>query len=409
MSSIRKKQSKRGIYYEISVSRGRQQSRLTTRWYVPDGWSQKTIERELKKVAAEFELKCKSGEIVSKKEQRELDKAAASREAKIPTVRQYGEQVFMPAKKVRLAENSRDSYQRCLDNWIYPRIGDMKITDVTPEDIESLLLSLQAEGKVLSSCKKCHAVLSGLFGRAYKKDVIPRNPMDKVDRPTPRKDEIIKDEVESCTVSEVRYILECLDREPLRWRAYIRLLIDTGCRRGEISALKWSAVDFTNNRIAIVSNDCYTSSAGSYIDTPKSRRVRAIDVGPDVMKLLKDLQSEQADTGPSPYVFPKRGNLDEPMFATTPTKYLATFSKRYGVKLHPHKLRHTYASIGITNGADVASIAENLGHSDKAVTLRMYTHADQESRKRASSIVWESIRENTSSNKEKSTGQVSNE
>ena len=135
MSSIRKKQSKRGIYYEISVSRGRQQSRLTTRWYVPDGWSQKTIERELKKVAAEFELKCKSGEIVSKKEQRELDKAAASREAKIPTVRQYGEQVFMPAKKVRLAENSRDSYQRCLDNWIYPRIGDMKITDVTPEDI----------------------------------------------------------------------------------------------------------------------------------------------------------------------------------------------------------------------------------------------------------------------------------
>ena len=401
MSSIRKKQSKRGIYYEISVSRGRQQSRLTTRWYVPDGWSQKTIERELKKVAAEFELKCKSGEIVSKKEQRELDKAAASREAKIPTVRQYGEQVFMPAKKVRLAENSRDSYQRCLDNWIYPRIGDMKITDVTPEDIESLLLSLQAEGKVLSSCKKCHAVLSGLFGRAYKKDVIPRNPMDKVDRPTPRKDEIIKDEVDSCTVAEVRYILECLEREPLKWRAYIRLLIDTGCRRGEIAALKWSAVDFTNNQISIVSNVCYTPDAGSYLDTPKSRRTRTIDVGPEVMALLKEVQREQVKNGISQFVFPKRGQNSEPMFATTPTKYLATFSDRYGVELHPHKLRHTYASIGITNGADVASIAENLGHSDKAVTLRMYTDANKESRKRAGNIVRDSIKEDTHQDGEK--------
>ncbi|MBR4658272.1 MAG: tyrosine-type recombinase/integrase [Clostridia bacterium] len=37
--------------------------------------------------------------------------------------------------------------------------------------------------------------------------------------------------------------------------------------------------------------------------------------------------------------------------------------------LHPHKLRHTFASIAITNGADAASVSETLGHSDKAVTL----------------------------------------
>ena len=51
--------------------------------------------------------------------------------------------------------------------------------------------------------------------------------------------------------------------------------------------------------------------------------------------------------------------------------------------LHPHKLRHSFASIAITNGADIASVSEKLGHTDKAVTLRMYTHADQESIRRA--------------------------
>ena len=57
-----------------------------------------------------------------------------------------------------------------------------------------------------------------------------------------------------------------------------------------------------------------------------------------------------------------------------------------------HELRHTFASIAITNGADVASVSEKLGHSDKAVTLRMYTHADQESMKRASQIFRDALK-----------------
>lgn len=49
-------------------------------------------------------------------------------------------------------------------------------------------------------------------------------------------------------------------------------------------------------------------------------------------------------------------------------------------------------SIAITNGTDVASISEKLGHSEKAVTLRMYTHADQESMKRASQIFRDALK-----------------
>lgn len=60
--------------------------------------------------------------------------------------------------------------------------------------------------------------------------------------------------------------------------------------------------------------------------------------------------------------------------------------------LHPHKLLHTFASFAITNGADAASVSEKLGHSDKAVTLRMYTHADQESMKRASQIFRDALK-----------------
>ena len=51
MPSIREKQTKDGrTFYEIQVSRGRSRSRLTSRWYPPEGWSQKAIDRELAKV-----------------------------------------------------------------------------------------------------------------------------------------------------------------------------------------------------------------------------------------------------------------------------------------------------------------------------------------------------------------------
>ena len=55
-------------------------------------------------------------------------------------------------------------------------------------------------------------------------------------------------------------------------------------------------------------------------------------------------------------------------------------------------LRHSFASVAITNGADIASVSEKLGHSDKAVTLRMYTHADEASISRASDIFREAIK-----------------
>ena len=227
---------------------------------------------------------------------------------------------------------------------------------------------------------------------AYMNDEIPRNPMDKVERPKPRKDEARKMEVEAYTEEETAYILECLEKEPLKWRVLMELMIDTGIRRGECCGLKWSNVDFQSNTITIEHNLCYTPEKGVYLDTPKNGKVRNINVAPEVMALLKQLRTNEGVIKFSPYVFTQDGTT-EPMHPQSPTRYMQKFSARYGIQeLHPHKLRHSFASIAITNGADIASVSESLGHSDKAVTLRMYTHADQASMTRASNIFREAIK-----------------
>ena len=124
MPSIREKMTKTGNkFYEIRVSRGRGKSYLTTRWYPPEGWSRKAIERELHKQAAEFERQAQAGEVVSREEQAQFARQQAVEAAKIKTVQQYGEGVFMPAKAVTMSENSRTAYQLNLDKWIYPALG----------------------------------------------------------------------------------------------------------------------------------------------------------------------------------------------------------------------------------------------------------------------------------------------
>ena len=393
MASTRKLTTKDGrIFYEISVSRGRGKSRLTRRWYPPDGWSRKAIERELAAVAAEFERQSDAGEVISRAEQRERDALDAAEAAKILTLRQYAERVFMPSKTVTMSENSRSNYQGYLYTKIYPVLGDMKLPEIAPAQITALLLDIQAEGKAHGTVVKVYTILHGLFKMAYLGDMIDRNPMDKVERPKPRKDEAKPAEASAYNAQEVQQIMTCLEREPLKWRAMIHLLIDTGIRRGECCALQWKNIDFKTGAVTICGNLCYTKQKGVYLDPPKNGHTRTVYAGMDTIALLKQLRTEQARKAISVYVFTQEAS-PEPMHPQSPTRYLKKFSDRYGIHdLHPHKLRHTFASVAITSGADVASVSEALGHSDKAVTLRMYTHADQESISKAAQIFREAIK-----------------
>jgi len=361
MASTIQRTTKSGqVFYEIQVSRGRGRSKLTKRWYPPDGWGKRAIEKELAKAAAEFERQVNDGEVVSRTEQQERDLQQKREAAKILTLREYGETVFMPAKTVTISENSRCSFQSNLDNHIYPALGDLKIPDITPANISALLLSIQSQGRAHATVVKVYTVLNTLFKMAYLNDAIEKNPMDKVQRPKPRKGEV-QGEVEAYTVEEVRCILDGLEKEPLKWRVFLRLLIDTGIRRGECCALQWKDIDFKAGTVTICGNLCYTPHKGVYLDTPKSGKSRTIDVDPDVLRLLRQLQSEQAGSCISPWVFTQTGKPDV-MNPQTPTRYFKRFSQRYGIKdFHPHKLRHTFASIAITSGQTLPAYPRSWG------------------------------------------------
>ena len=190
MASTKLMETKDGKrFFKISVSRGYGKSPYTMRWYWPDGWSKRAAERELAKQAAAFELKCSQGEILTREEERQKEAAERAEAAKLKTLRQYADGVFMPAKEATISENTRTSYRAFLEKHIYPVLGRIYMTDITPAMLSKLLIDFQRLGYAHATAVKLYIILNGIFEMAFLDDSINTNPMLKVKRPAPRKDE----------------------------------------------------------------------------------------------------------------------------------------------------------------------------------------------------------------------------
>ena len=134
----------------------------------------------------------------------------------------------------------------------------MKMVDIDFLTLKGYFTELQANGKQhytgkplkFQSIIQHYTVIHSFFENAVENEVLEHSPMQKMKRPKPRKDEEIK-KTESYSEDEVKYIIECLSKEPLKWKALVMFAIDSGCRAGEIVGLKWSEVDFKTGKVNI--------------------------------------------------------------------------------------------------------------------------------------------------------------
>ena len=230
-----------------------------------------------------------------------------------------------------------------------------------------------------------HRFLSAVFSFAVKEGVIQENPAAKASPPQYR-----KSEPEYYQPETVREILRKLKNEPLKWRLFIFLLMDTGCRRGEIAGLKWDAVDMENGIIDIKETLLYSPPRGTYADTPKNHKSRVLGISPQTTTLLKAWKAEQdrqktnaaelwTDTG---YVFTNEYGVQ--LHPDSGTKWLDEFARRNDLPhLHPHAFRHTAASIMISEGIDIVTTASELGHASPAITANVYSHVINEQKRKA--------------------------
>ena len=160
---------------------------------------------------------------------------------------------------------------------------------------------------------------------------------------------------------EIRRLHEVLDRCAAERPSYrqqadiIRLLLLTGCRRGEIVSLKWKEVN---------------GDVLNLIDAKTGPRKVFLNAA------ARNIIERHPRSG-SAYVFPSPANRSKPLSPNLRLWHIAR--TRAGIEdVRLHDLRHTVASRAVMNGVPLPVVARLLGHRQVRMTLR-YTHvADQE-------------------------------
>ena len=227
-----------------------------------------------------------------------------------------------------------------------------------------------------------HRMISAVLKQAVKEGLIPFNVAANADPP-----KVEKKDTKSFQSAELPAILKALETEPLKWKTIVHLLLITGARRGEILGLKWSAVDFTNNRIHICNNVLYTPDRGIYQDTPKTESsIRWIALPQETMDLLEEWKTyQEADAKKKGAFYQNKEELlftqenGSPMCPDSVTTYLRRFSEKNNLPhINPHKFRHTMASMLIYKHVDPVSVSKRLGHSQVSTTTDIYAHVIEE-------------------------------
>lgn len=236
-------------------------------------------------------------------------------------------------------------------------------------------------------------LIGGVFRSSVKKGLMDSNPVNSADSPKPE-----YKEAKALTTEQLGKVFKCLENEPLRWRVIVNLLALTGARRGEIAGLRWENIDLGNAAVSIRFSLNYTPERGIFLDTTKTKNFRTVKIPPEVVALLRQYRAEQAE-----YILSCCGQYDnqgylfaqpdgKPSNPETITSWFCRFSKRYDLEgVHAHAFRHSAASLLITHGVDIVTVASILGHADPTTTERVYAHAIEETRVKASDCLADAI------------------
>lgn len=375
---------KRGNSYRITVCcgydiNGKQLRRRMT--YTPDEkMTAKQIEKEVQRQAVLFEEQCNNGTVGTDGRMKLADY--------VP--------IYLESAKHRLSPVVYEKYCRMLDICIVPMLGHLKLKDIKPLHIQRFVNALEErtthfdgkEGKLTSSTiHRYYTMVQSVLHSAYKLGLIGVNPADSDRITLPKADEQATD---IFTQAELNIMLEKLEVEPLQFKLLIHLALNTGCRRGELVGLKWSDIDYKTG-ILTVSRSNYKLTGDSEIKskTTKTGKSRTIMLPPYCLEMMKQFKAQQAQTqlmlgdrwqGDN-WIFTQADG--KAMYPTTPTLQFTRFLKRAGLEHKKfHALRHTSATLLLSNGTNIKNVAARLGHAQLKTTNR-YVHAVEQAEKEA--------------------------
>lgn len=302
---------------------------------------------------------------------------------------------WLAAVEHRVKPTTHYGYRVSLEKHVTPVLGDVAVQRLQPLHLTHLYAELlkkrihpeRPETLSPTTVRLVHRALHAALEDAVRWGLLPWNPADRVKPP-----KASRYVGEVWTPQEAWAFLA--EAQHSRWYALFFLALMTGMRRGELLGLKWSDVDWQEGVIWIRQN---LTKAGSrrVIQSPKTHRSsRPVDVGPDVLEVLRQHREKQEkerlemgeDWANEDWVFTT--SLGTPIEPSNLRREFRAIITRAGLrKIRFHDLRDTHVSLLALAGVDPRVISERVGHSNVAFTQQTYQHLFASQRKKAALAV----------------------
>lgn len=251
--------------------------------------------------------------------------------------------LYLASKKLEgLSPLTLEGYK--LDLTIFSARVRKKVIDVTAADIRTYLA--QCEGNKMSTIGKKLSVLKSFFSWLASEEYIPRDPTAKLKTP-----KLEKRAPKALTIEELEMLREaCKTR---RQRAFIEALYATGCRLSEMHSLDRGDINLQTMSTKVIG---------------KGNKEREVYFSFKSMYHIRKYLSDRQDSDPALFVTERKPHRR--LSHRGIQREIAVIAALAGLqkRVSPHTLRHTFATLTLNNGAELAAIQQLLGHESPATT-----------------------------------------
>lgn len=283
---------------------------------------------------------------------------------------------WLETLKQRARENTIYAYEGFIRNYIKPKIGNIKLQNLRPHDVEQLQTEL-AERLAVKTIQTVRIVLNSACKKAVRLNLIGSNPVSGTDAPKGQ-----RREMRSLSREEaIAFLREC---KPDRFGVYFSMALQTGLRPEEMKAVKWANLDLLGQRGAVHVREALLSVPGcqKFVEPKSKNGIRTVTFPAGLVSELNEHRKRQLEEimlagkyyKKLDLVFPTR--IGTPLNRTTLEKHLRDILKRVGVtgRFRQYDLRHSFVTLSLLAGVDIKTVSSEAGHSTTAFTYDHYAH-----------------------------------
>jgi len=281
---------------------------------------------------------------------------------------------------VKLAPTTRRRYHQLLHNQVLPEFTGRKLAGIDFMDVEEFIADLLGKGLSPKVVRDAVSVASLIIDCAVKSKVRRDNPARGHTIPRRQK------KLRPGDVPDMAGLARLVAHTRAPYRPAVWLLALTGIRPSELAGLRVGSIDFVRRRVAVHTGLVPVHRFGDepfrLVEGPTKTEAgdRDIPIPEWLCQSLATMLEERAKAGgrsvdQAEWLFtqPKGGPLNVKWFREFVVRP-ALAAAGLPETLRTYDVRHSHASILIDQGAKPAAVAHRLGHSDPAMTARVYTH-----------------------------------